>query len=149
MSEIGLVLCAERVSWRRVISGPSRAPAVNVPDLDERLSRMATMWTLVFEAHRGSEAGAVAARDRLIQRYRGAVYRYLLGAVRDADVAGDLCQEFILRFLRRDFRNVHPERGRFRDYVRTVLVHLVNDHHRSRQNWPQPLVGDAAHPAPA
>jgi DNA-directed RNA polymerase specialized sigma24 family protein len=79
-------------------------------------------------------------------RYSGAVYRYLLGAVRDADVAADLCQEFAVRFLRGDFHRVAPDRGRFRDYVKTALVNLANDHHRARQAGPKPLAIDAAAP---
>src|SRR5687768_8662870 len=76
--------------------------------------------------------------------YSGAAYRYLLGALRDPDAAADLCQEFAVRFLRGDFRRAAPDRGRFRNYVKTALVNLVNDFHRARQAGPKPLVVDAA-----
>src|SRR5262249_16173052 len=75
-----------------------------------------------------------------------AVYRYLLGAVRDPDTATDLCQEFAVRFLRGDFHRAAPDRGRFRDYVKTALINLVNDFHRVRQAVPKPLTVDAAAP---
>jgi RNA polymerase sigma factor (sigma-70 family) len=75
----------------------------------------------------------------LMQRYGGAVYRYLLGIVRDADAADDLAQEFALRFLRGDFRRVDPQRGRFRDFVKMALRHLVIDHHRRKRTRPQQL----------
>lgn len=116
-------------------------------ELENRLSRIATQWTAVFRAHAETEADAAAVRNQLMLRYSGAVYRYLLAAVRDADVAGDLCQEFAVRFLRGDFRRADPRRGRFRDYLKTALINLVNDHHRARQGGPHPLAFDAAAPA--
>lgn len=116
-------------------------------DLDDRLSRMATQWSAVFEAHAGRADAAGAARNRLVVRYSGPVYRYLLGAVRDPDAAADLCQEFAVRFLRGDFRRADPGRGRFRDYLKTALSNLVNDHHRSRQAQPRPLAPDSPDPA--
>jgi DNA-directed RNA polymerase specialized sigma24 family protein len=119
---------------------------VGGPDTDDRLSRIETHWTAVLRAHGESAGGAKAARDGLLLRYTGAVYRYLLGAVRDADVAADLCQEFAVRFLRGDFRRAAPEKGRFRDYVKVALVNLANDHHRARQAGPRPLAVDAAAP---
>jgi RNA polymerase sigma factor (sigma-70 family) len=120
---------------------------VEPADLEQRLSRIATLWTIVFEAHGTSTGGGGSdARNRLMLRYSGAVYRYLLGAVRDPEVAGELCQEFAVRFLRGDFRRADPRRGRFRDYVKSALVNLVNDHHRSRQAWPHPLAADTSEP---
>ena len=116
-------------------------------DQDERLSRIETNWAALLRAHDPAASGARTARDRLILRYSGAVYRYLLGALRDPDTAADLCQEFAVRFLRGDFRRAQPSRGRFRDYVRTVLVNLVNDYHRSRKTGVGPL--DIDSPAPS
>jgi RNA polymerase sigma-70 factor (ECF subfamily) len=114
----------------------------------ERLSRIATEWTMLFQAHAPAADEATAAQGVLLQRYAGAVYRYLLGAVRDPDAAGELAQEFALRFLRGDFRRADPQRGRFRDYLKTALVHLVNDYHRSRQAWPAQLPSQVEPVAP-
>ncbi len=111
-------------------------------EADQRLSRMTTLWTVVLQAKDGKAAEATAARDRLMLRYRGVVYRYLLGAIRDPDAASDLCQEFAVRFLRGDFRRADPGRGRFRDYVKVTLINMVNDYHRSRQGRPGPLPAD-------
>src|SRR5262245_57328630 len=97
--------------------------------LESRLSGISTLWSTFFQAHKSGDA-AVAARQALLERYSGAVYRYLLGAVRNEDTAADLTQEFALRFLRGDFHRADPQRGRFRDYLKTSLIHLVNDHHR-------------------
>jgi len=113
---------------------------------DDRLSQISTMWTMLVRAHAPAESGATAAQHMLLERYGGAVYRYLLGAVGNADSAADLTQEFAVRFLRGDFRRADPGRGRFRDYLRTALIHLVTDHHRARAVSPQPLGSDP--PAP-
>ncbi|HEY6562858.1 MAG TPA: sigma-70 family RNA polymerase sigma factor, partial [Pirellulaceae bacterium] len=78
----------------------------------------------------------------LLHRYCGAIYRYLLGAVRDADAAEELSQEFALRFVRGDFQRVNPDRGRFRDFLKTTLYHLIVDHHRRRQQRPAHLPSD-------
>src|SRR4051812_25729189 len=99
---------------------------------------------MVFKAHAPAEVADAAVRERLLERYTGAVLRYLTGAVRDADIAEDLCQDFALRFLRGDYRRAAPEKGRFRDYLRTSLIHLVNDHHRARQAGPKALAHDPA-----
>ena len=116
------------------------------PETDDRLSRIETQWTAVLRAHGAGTESARSVRDRLLIRYSGAVYRYLLGAVRDADAAADLCQDFAVRFLRGDFHRAAPDRGRFRDYVKVALINLVNDHHRARQAGPKPLAVDAAAP---
>jgi RNA polymerase sigma-70 factor (ECF subfamily) len=113
-------------------------------DTGTRLSQVATQWTLLAEAQGNGQAGASAAWCGLMHRYCGAVYRYLAGAVRNEDVALELFQEFAVRFLRGDFRLADPAKGRFRDYVRTALMHLVTDHYRRNQSWPQPLPDDLA-----
>ena len=86
------------------------------------------------------------AQHALMQRYCGTVYRYLLGAVRDEAVAEELFQEFALRFLRGDFRRADPAKGRFRDYLKTALSHLVTDHYRRQGRRPAPIRPD--HPEP-
>jgi RNA polymerase sigma-70 factor (ECF subfamily) len=115
--------------------------------LDQRLSRISTLWSVVLRAHGGSADAAAAAQNLLLERYRGAVYRYLLAAVRDVDAADELFQEFALRFLRGDFRRADPRRGRFRDYVKTALIHLVADYRRARRRRPRPLAPDGPEPA--
>jgi len=118
-----------------------------------RLSRITTAWTLIVQAHDADQEQAAEAQRALMERYIGAAYRYLLAAVRDADVADELFQEFAIRFLRGGFRNADPERGRFRNMVKTSLINLVNDHYRQeskrRQLQREPEAGDAAEPADA
>lgn len=93
-------------------------------DQEYRLSQMTTQWTLLMQAHEGSGE----AMAHLLPRYCGAVYRFLLSVVRDELVAEELCQEFAFRFTRGDFRSARPERGRFRDYVKTSVLHLVGEY---------------------
>jgi RNA polymerase sigma-70 factor (ECF subfamily) len=115
--------------------------------LNQRLSRISTQWSMVFQAHASPTDAAAEAQRRLLQRYSGAVYRYLLGAVRDPDVAGELAQEFALRFVRGDFRRADPDRGRFRDYLKTALIHLVTDFRRAQKEWPRALPPEGPEPA--
>jgi len=115
-----------------------------------RLSAISTRWSLVLQAHQGKGSAAREAKRVLLLRYCGAVYRYLLGAVGNADAAEVLTQEFALRFVRGDFHRADPGRGRFRDFLKAALQHLVTDYHRQRKRQPEPLPADADQlPAPA
>jgi RNA polymerase sigma-70 factor (ECF subfamily) len=108
---------------------------------------METWWMIVKQAHASGDS-AITARQDLLLRYRGAIYRYLVGAVRDPEVASDLAQEFALRLLRGDFHRVNPERGRFRDYIRSVLINMVRKHFREQQRRPQTLAQESWAVAP-
>ncbi len=101
------------------------------PTPNPALSQISTRWDLLNQAH-ASAGDAHAAQRQFLARYAGAVYRYLQCGTRDSDAAADLSQEFALRFVRGDFRRADPDRGRFRDFLRTVLYHLVVDFHRAR-----------------
>ena len=63
----------------------------------------------------------------LVLRYGGAVHRYLLASLRDVDAADELAQEFALRFLRGDFKNADPGKGRFRDFLKRAVYRLMVD----------------------
>lgn len=104
------------------------------------LSRISTEWDLVFQAHHGPPEAVSAAQTALMTRYAGAVHRYLLGAVRDPDLASDLDQEFALRFLRGDLHRADPSRGRFRDFVKRAVRNLMIDHYRRRKRESTRLV---------
>jgi RNA polymerase sigma factor (sigma-70 family) len=109
------------------------------PTTDEHLSQMVTTWTVLFQAHSDHTDEAVAAQQQLLQRYSGAVYRYLLAAVRKQDEADDLFQEFALRLVRGAFKNAHPEKGKFRHFLKSALYHLVIDHQRKKHRRPPAL----------
>lgn len=101
--------------------------------LNQRLSRISTIWALVTQAHADPADTEATARQILLERYQTAVYRYILGAVRDPDVADDLFQEFALRFVRGDFRRADPARGRFRDFLKRALINLITDQRKRGQ----------------
>src|SRR5438874_250561 len=114
---------------------------------NERLSDIVTLWTVVRQAHDRSNNDTLTQAQRfLMERYCSAVHRYLLGALQDEEEADDLFQEVAMRFLRGDFRGTDASRGRFRDYVRTVLIHLVTDIHRAQRRTGKALPADL--PAP-
>jgi RNA polymerase sigma factor (sigma-70 family) len=116
----------------------------------DRLSQIETAWTLVVRAHGTADSAAADAQQALLERYLGAVYRYLLGAVRDEDIAQELFQEFAIRFLRGGFRRADPQRGQFRNLLKTALINLVNDHYkqetRRRRNQSATELPDVASP---
>lgn len=101
---------------------------------------------MLFRANAASTTGKLPAQHALMERYGGAVFRYLLGAVRDPDAAAELTQEFVVRFLRGDFHRANPDQGRFRDYLRTALINLAREYRRTMQRLPGPLNPDT--PAP-
>ena len=79
-----------------------------------------------------------------MDRYGGAVRRYLLGALRDADAADDVLQEFALKLVSGAFQRAAAGQGRFRNFLKTSLFHLIVDHQRRRlrQGVERPLVSD-------
>ena len=116
---------------------------------DERpnLSRISTEWDLIFRAHNGSPTEVTAAQVALMERYSGAVHRYLMAVARDQNIADELDQEFALRFLRGDLHRADPNRGRFRDFVKRSLRNLMIDHHRKQRH--HAAIGAPGVPEPA
>jgi RNA polymerase sigma-70 factor (ECF subfamily) len=89
------------------------------------LCQLSPSWRVLGQAHQGTAAERCAAFDQLMERYGGAVRAYVGLLVRDKERADDLFQEFKLRLTRGDFHAADPEKGHFRDCVKTVLFHLV------------------------
>src|SRR5262249_22257611 len=111
-------------------------------DPDSRLSRISTVWSLVQCAHGGSDAVATAARRRPLE-WCGVVGRgYVRRVLHDADAADEVFQELAVRLLHGDLRGADPNRGRFRDFVKGTLLHLVANHRKRQQRWPSPLPAD-------
>jgi RNA polymerase sigma-70 factor (ECF subfamily) len=101
-------------------------------DREPRLSELSTQWTMLFEATHGTPEQISAALKLLMLRYSGAVHRYLLKTVGDAEVVKELDQEFALRFLKGSFLKYDPNLGRFRDYVKRAVRNLMIDYHRQK-----------------
>src|SRR5437868_2038378 len=101
---------------------------------DARLSQIQTLWTVICRAHGdGPEEAVRAAQVQLMDRYGKVVQRYLLGALRDPHAAEELTQEFALRFVRGDLKGADRQRGRFRDFLKGTLFHLIGDFHRRKK----------------
>jgi RNA polymerase sigma-70 factor (ECF subfamily) len=100
--------------------------------LYDRLSRIQTMWSKLLAP--GGNAAQTDAFQELLLRYYGAAFRYLVGIVRDAGVAEELAQDFAVRFMRGAYCQADPQRGRFRDFLKTALRNQVRDYWRKQQN---------------
>ena len=101
-------------------------------DREPRLSELSTQWTMLFEASHGTPEEVSTALKLLMLRYSGAVHRYFLKTVGDAEVVKELDQEFALRFLKGSFLRYDPSLGRFRDYVKQAVRNLMIDYHRQK-----------------
>ncbi len=119
-------------------------------DDDLHLSQIQTLWSVVRRAH-GDHTAVQSAQQSLLDRYGGAVRRYALAALRDEDAADEVLQEFALKFVRGDFGQADPERGRFRAFVKTVVYRLIVDYQRKRKALVRegPLHSNLAEPVDA
>jgi RNA polymerase sigma-70 factor (ECF subfamily) len=115
---------------------------MQLDNLDERLSRISTLWSLVCRAHHGPAAAVDSARQQLLERYGGAIRRYLRKVLHNPDAADEIAQEFALQLLHGDLRGANPQRGRFRNFVKGTLFHLIADYHKQQRKWPGPLPAD-------
>jgi RNA polymerase sigma-70 factor (ECF subfamily) len=66
------------------------------------------------------------------------VERYLKLKLRDPNLVDDVRQEFFQKLLNHKLAGADESKGRFRDYLRTVLHRLIIDHFRSRKLQPLP-----------
>jgi RNA polymerase sigma-70 factor (ECF subfamily) len=74
----------------------------------------------------------------LIGRYHDAVERYLRLKLRDVNLADEVFQEFWTKLLTHKLAGADANKGRFRDYLRTVLHRLIIDHFRVKKLMPLP-----------
>jgi hypothetical protein len=102
------------------------------PQRTSRLSGIQTCWAIVFDAHCGQGPLVISAQQRLLLRYYRSIRRYLRALVLDADAADELTHEFVIRFLRGDFKQASPSRGRFRDLLKRSLRNLAIDYWRRK-----------------
>lgn len=115
-------------------------------EVNSRISRIETIWTLVQDAHRAPPDEAAAAQEAVLRRYSAAIYRYLLSALRDPNAADEVFQEFALRFVQGYFRRADPERGRFRHFLKKSLHNLILTHRQKQGRRPVTLEHDVASP---
>jgi RNA polymerase sigma factor (sigma-70 family) len=104
---------------------------------EERLSQIPTSWTTIGSAHMTGSESQKAMED-LVGRYHDAVTRYIHLKVRDTHLADEVLQEFWTKLLTGKLAGADKNKGRFRDYLRTVLHRLIIDHFRIRKLQPLP-----------
>jgi RNA polymerase sigma-70 factor (ECF subfamily) len=104
---------------------------------EERLSQIPTSWTTISSAHTAGHESQRAMND-LVGRYHDAVTRYINLKVRDKHLADEVLQEFWTKLLTGKLAGADKTKGRFRDYLRTVLHRLIIDHFRMRKLQPLP-----------
>jgi len=107
------------------------------PVAGANLTDITTIWSQISSAHAPGPAGQAAMND-LIGRYHDAVERYLRLKLRDPNLADEVLQEFWTKLLTHKLAGADSSKGRFRDYLRTVLHRLIVDHFRSRKLQPLP-----------
>jgi len=103
----------------------------------EHLTDLPTSWTIIRNAHTPGPVGQ-AAMHELIGRYHDAIERYLRLKLRDANLADEVFQEFWAKLLTHKLAGADSNKGRFRDYLRTVLHRLIIDHFRIKKLQPLP-----------
>jgi DNA-directed RNA polymerase specialized sigma24 family protein len=113
-------------------------------NLNQRINLIPTLWSLVFRAHCGPAEEMRPARQQLLERYGGAALRYLRGVLHDRGAADEVFQDFAVHLLHGDLRGANPQRGRFRDFVKGTLIHLIAAHRKQQRKWPGPLPGGGA-----
>lgn len=99
------------------------------------LTELSTQWSNIFRAREAEGDAAAAARNALLLRYHEVVLRYLRSELRDEHAVNQVCSNFAVRVLEADrfLQAADPRRGRFRDYLKAVLRHMVSDYFREQQ----------------
>ena len=127
---------------------PAAGPNPSMQD-DQRLSRIATQWSVVRRAHGSETEDRHSAQRALLERYGGAVRRYLVASLRSVDAADEVFQEFALRFVRGDFHKADPDHGKFRGFLKTIIGRMIIDYHRRNQRRNRREIVAQVEPSPA
>ena len=87
-----------------------------------------TAWSCVGKAQDPTHPQYVAAVNRLVTAYWKPVFHYLRAKGHSAQDAEDFTQEFFFNFLARGWlQRADQARGRFRDYLRTLVKRFAYD----------------------
>lgn len=87
-----------------------------------------TAWSCIRAARDQSHPQFVTAMNRLMTAYWKPVFHYLRAFGHPADVAEDLTQAFFVQFLVKGWlQPADPQRGRFRDFLATLLKRFAHD----------------------
>jgi len=87
-----------------------------------------TRWSLVLSAKGGEPDASFEALEGLALAYWQPIYAWLRGQGRSHEEAKDDAQGFFAYLLNREFlRNIHPEGGRFRNFLLVCLRRWMKD----------------------
>jgi DNA-directed RNA polymerase specialized sigma24 family protein len=92
-----------------------------------RLENVQTRWSLLRHAGKGG-GSATELRNALVLRYVVPIRAYIAAIVQDEVAADEIAQDAVVRLLQGDFAGADPERGRFRDLLKTALRNMVRNH---------------------
>lgn len=102
-------------------------------DFQSRLSQIETRWSWIKASRERTSSSAAPAQAALLDRYRGALFRYVLVLTRNVDDTEELLQEFAVRFLKGDFAKADAHKGSFRAYLKTSIIRMVSDQRRRKR----------------
>jgi len=92
----------------------------------QRLQFETTHWSLIVAAGGSDTSAARAAVATLCEKYWYPLYAFSRRQGLGPDDARDRTQAFLVSLLeRRDFENLHRERGRFRSFLLASLKHFI------------------------
>ena len=103
--------------------------------VQDRLERMSPSDESLVSAY--VDNGDERAFRMLVERHQDRIFGFLLGMVRDKNVANDLFQDTFIRVisaLQRE-RASYSQQGRFLGWVLRIARNAALDHLRSRKRW--------------
>ncbi len=103
---------------------------MSIPDPEAFVSRFdaqPTRWSMVQRAHDQTAGDGRAARQYLVMRYSPAIRSYVRAITRNEDQADDITQDVIVRLLQGDFAGADPQKGRFRDLLKTAVRNMTRN----------------------
>jgi RNA polymerase sigma factor (sigma-70 family) len=87
-----------------------------------------THWSVVLQARDADTLGADEALEKLCRTYWAPLYAYIRRDGYNPEDAQDLTQEFIRRFLHKEWLSrLHHQRSKFRTFLITFLKHFLSD----------------------
>lgn len=93
-----------------------------------RIGSIQTRWSLIRRAHGDRESNVIDARRLLVLRYSPAIRGYVRAMTRSEEEADEISQDAVVRLLKGDFAGADPNRGRFRDLLKTAIRNMVRNY---------------------
>ena len=103
-------------------------PPESQPGAGARLDGIETRWSLLRQSALTGAESSEQARQTLVLRYAPAIRGYCRAILGTDDGADELSQDVVVRMLKGDFGGADPDRGRFRDLLRTAIRNMARNH---------------------